>query len=398
LYFLDIPLRMFLFRPLPWDYGVRNLFRRPARSLLTLAALSVVVFLIIVVVSFLQGLDASLSVSGDPRVVLVHSLGSAENIENSTMPGNAAALLRASIQDVVSLHGQAYVSPELYLGSEVRLAEEAPAAKGLVRGVAPAAMLVRSQFQLTEGDWPKSQEVLVGRLAATKIGVREADVGLGSRLFFEGRSWRVAGRFSAGGSSLESEIWCRLEDLQTATKRQDLTLVSLTMQSADDLPLVDEFCKERIDLEWEATPEVRYYGSLKRHYGPVRTVAWVIVGLIAGAGAFAGLNTMYGAVVGRVREIAALQTIGFSRRAIVLSIVQEGVLLATAGALLAAVLALLVLNGVAVRFTMGAFQLRVDHLAVTVGLCSGATIGVVGAVPPAIRAMRLSIVDALKAI
>lgn len=389
---------MFLFRPLPWDYGVRNLFRRPARSLLTLAALTVVVLLVIVVVSFIQGLDASLTVSGDPRVVLVHSLGASENIENSTMPGNSAGLLRANIQDVQSRNGQAYVSPELYLGTEVRLAPEASAAMGIVRGVAPAAMLVRSQFQLTEGDWPKSQEILVGRLAATKLGVLESDVALGSSLIFEGRSWRVAGRFSTAGSSLESEIWCRLEDLQAATKRQDLTLVSLTMHSADDLPLVDEFCKERLDLEWEATPEVGYYTSLKKHYGPVRTVAWVIVGLIGGAGAFAGLNTMYGAVVGRVREIAALQTIGFSRRAIALSIVQEAVLLASAGALLATGVALLLLNGIAVRFTMGAFQLRVDHLAVTVGLCSGVAIGALGAIPPAVRAMRLSIVDALKAI
>jgi putative ABC transport system permease protein len=389
---------MFFFRPLPWDYGVRNLFRRPARSLLTLVALGVVVFLVIVVVAFIQGLDASLTLSGDPRVVLVHSLGAAENIENSTMPGNSAGLLRANLQAVETRYGQAYVSPELYLGTEVRLAEDAPATMGLVRGVTPAVMLVRGQFQLTEGDWPSSQEILVGRLAATKLGAGESQLATGSTLMFEGKRWRIAGRFASGGSSLESEIWCRIEDLQNATKRQDLTLISLTVHSADDVPLVDEFCKERLDLEWEATPEVGYYASLKKHYGPVRTVAWVIIGLIGGAGAFAGLNTMYGAVVGRVREIAALQTIGFSRRAIALSIVQEGVLLASAGALLAAGGALLIVNGVAVRFTMGAFQLRVDPLAVTMGLGSGVLIGALGAIPPAIRAMRLSIVDALKAI
>lgn len=387
-----------LFRPLPWDYGVRNLFRRPARSLLTLAALSVVVFLVIVVVSFIRGLDASLTLGGDPRVVLVHSLGASENIENSTMPGNAGGLLRASISGVETRSGQHYVSPELYMGTQVRTAPDAPALMGLVRGVTPAVTLVRSQFQLIEGDWPKSQELLVGRLAATKLGADESDMAIGSPLILEGRSWRVAGRFSSGGSSLESEIWSRLEDIQRASRRQDLTLVALQMHSAEDLPLVDEFCKERIDLEWEATPEVAYYASLQRHYGPVRTVSWVIVGLIGGAGAFAGLNTMYGAVVGRVREIAALQTIGFVRRAIALSIVQEALLLASAGALLAAAAAILFLNGVAIRFTMGAFQLRVDHVAVTAGLLSGVAIGVVGAIPPAIRAMRLSIVEALKAI
>jgi len=389
---------MFFFRPLPWDYGVRNLFRRPTRSLLTLAALSVVVFLVIVMVSFIRGLDASLIVSGDPAVILIHSLGASENLEGSTMPGNAGGLLRASVQGIESRVGQAYVSPELYLGTEVKLSRAAEPTMGLIRGVTPPVTLVRSQFQLTAGEWPRANEVLVGRLAATKLGANANEVAVGNMLTFEDKPWRVSGLFSTGGSSLESEIWCRLEDVQLATKRQDLTIVAMKMRSPQDLPTVDEFCKERLDLEWQATPEVTYYASLQKHYRPVRLVAWIIVGLIAGAGAFAGLNTMYGAVVGRVREIAALQTIGFVRRAIALSIVQEAVLLASTAALVATGVALLLVNGVAIRFTMGAFQLRVDHVAVITGLLSGVLIGVVGAIPPAIRAMRLSIVDALKAV
>jgi ABC-type lipoprotein release transport system permease subunit len=240
--------------------------------------------------------------------------------------------------------------------------------------------------------------MLVGRLAATKLGALESDLSLGSELVCEGRTWRVAGRFSAGGSSLESEIWCRLEDLQLATKRQDVTLVAVTMRSPADISLVDEFCKERLDLEWQATPEVGYYAALQRHYRPIRMVSWLVVALIGGAGAFAGLNTMYGAVVGRVREIAALQTIGFVRRAIVLSIVQEAVLLGSAGALVAASLALALLNGVAIRFTSSAFQLRVDPVAISAGLAAGVLIGVLGAIPPAVRAIRQPVVDALKAI
>jgi ABC-type lipoprotein release transport system permease subunit len=269
---------------------------------------------------------------------------------------------------------------------------------GLIRGVTVTAPLVRSQFQVIHGDWPASDEILVGALAGTKLGAADADIAVGRNLIFEGKSWRIAGMFAANGSSLESEIWCRLEDLQVATKRQDLTLVALTMRSPADQPIVDEFCKERLDLEWEATPEMNYYAALQRHYRPVRMVSWLIVGLISGSGVFAGLNTMYGAVVGRVREIAALQTIGFVRRAIVLSLLQEAILLASAGALVAAAGAILLLNGVAVRFTMGAFQLHVDHVAVLVGLLSGLSIGMLGAIPPALRAMRMPVAEALKAI
>jgi ABC-type antimicrobial peptide transport system permease subunit len=127
-------------------------------------------------------------------------------------------------------------------------------------------------------------------------------------------------------------------------------------------------------------------------------LGWVVVVLVAGAGVFAGLNTMYGAVVGRVRELSALQAIGFRRRAIVLSLIQEAVLLSMTASLLAALLALLLVNGTAVRFTMGAFSLKVDSLAIVVGCGTGLLLGLVGAIPPAMKAMRYAIVDGLKAI
>ncbi|MDZ4686213.1 MAG: ABC transporter permease, partial [Planctomycetaceae bacterium] len=351
---------MLTFRPLPWDYGVRNLLRRPGRSALTLLGLGTVVFLVFLVVAFVRGLETSLAVSGDPLVVLVHSLGAGENIENSTIPGQGAGVLSASLGRVETRYRQKHVSPELYLGTEITTESVKEPAMGLVRGVTLAAPLVRRQFQLIEGAWPTTGEAIVGRLAAAKLGCDPSELVIGRTLRIEGRPWKISGRFAAAGAAFESEIWCLVDDLQQAMKRQDLSLVAVAVSEPKGLADVGEFCKERVDLEWEATPELAYYASLQTHYGPVRSVAWLIVLLVSGAGAFAGLNTMYGAVVGRVRELAMLQTLGFSRRAIALSIIQEGVLLAAAGSLLAAAVALPLLNGVAVRFTMGAFTLRLD--------------------------------------
>ena len=360
--------------------------------------LGTVVFIVLLVASFVRGLERSLSASGDPAVVLVHSLGASENIENSTMPGRAPGLLAASLSRIESRFGEQYVSPELYLGTEVRTPGHDEPALGLARGVTPAAPLVRKQFQLLSGRWPRAGEVLVGRLAAAKLGLDESALAEGRTLHFESRDWTVCGRFATAGSALESELWCPLEDLQQAMKRQDLSLVAVSVSEAKGVADISEFCKERLDLEWQATPETEYYASLQRHYGPVRAVAWLIVALVAGAGVFAGLNTMYGAVVGRVRELAMLQTIGFSRRAIALSIVQEGMLLAAGGALIAAVVGIGLIGGVAVRFTMGAFTLRLDSTALALGLVTGLAIGGVGSLLPAWRALRMPVVEALKAI
>ena len=382
---------------LPWEYGVRNLARRPVRTALTLVALATVVMLVFVVVGFIRGLERSLSVSGDENVVLVYSVNSEENIENSSIPARTPSFITASLDGTVKRFGVTHVSPELYLGTRVKTGES-DGGLGLVRGVKVAAPLVRRSVKLIEGEWPSDGEVIVGRLAAAKLGSTDEAMLVGNSVEFEGRSWKISGRFAAGGAAYESEIWCRLEDFQTATKRQDLSLVAMLLSPGSSPAEVQLFCKERTDLELRAIRETDYYASLQQHYKPVRLLAWFVVVLVSGAGIFAGLNMMYGAVAGRIREIATLQAIGFRRRAILFSLVQEGVLLAAAGSLLSGVIALTILNGIAIRFTMGAFTLRIDSVAILIGCGVGLLLGVLGALPPALKALRAEVATSLKAV
>ena len=389
---------MFRIRLLPWEYGVRNLLRRPSRSALTLGALATVVLLVFVVVGFIRGLEKSLAVSGDPSVVLVYSIAAEENIENSSIAARSADLLTASLEGIQERFGVAHVSPELYLGTRVAVGERKQGALGLVRGVTQTVPLVRRQVRLVEGTWPNPGEVLVGKLAPAKLGYDAQELAIGKTIMFEGRTWTISGHFVSGGSALESEIWCRLPDFQQALKRQDLSVVALMLKDGAAPAEVELFCKERVDLELKAIGETAYYQSLQKHYKPVRMLAWTVVFLVAGAGVFAGLNMMYGAVAGRIREVATLQAVGYRRRAVLLSLIQEGALLSAAASLIAGLAALTLLNGMAVRFTMGAFALRVDSVALLVGCGTGLLLGVLGAIPPAIKALRLPVAESLKAI
>ena len=389
---------MFFFRPLPWEYAIRNLFRRPLRSALTLGGLATVILLVFVVVGFIRGLERSLAVSGDPQSAVIFSLGMGENLEYSSISMSTTDLVAASVEGIQERYGQKYVSPELYLGTEIKTAGNDEPQMGLVRGVTPSALFVRKQVELEEGTWPKTGEVMVGRLAATKLGAHEGELAVGSTLGFEGREWRISGVFSAGGAAFEAEVWCRLDELQQAMKRQDLSLVAVTLAPGTNFSNVELFCMERLDLELQAMHETEYYATLQKDYGPVRTLAWLVVLLVSGAGVFAGLNTMYGSVVGRIRELASLQTIGFARRAMLLSLVQEGVVLAAAASLLATVVAIVFVNEATVRFTMGAFSLRIDEVAVLIGCGVGLLLGILGALPPAIRALRMPVVEGLKAV
>ncbi len=389
---------MFRRRFLPWDYGVRNLLRRPSRTALTLGALSVVILLIFVVVGFIRGLEQSLSISGDSSAVLIYSMGAEDNIENSSIAARTPGLLNASLSGIQSRFNIPYVSPELYLGTRVKTIDAHGIGLGLVRGVTQFAPLVRRNVRLIQGEWPGPGEAMVGRLVATKLGSSPASLSIGNELEFEKRKWRISGTFSASGAAFESEIWCLLPDLQQVLKRQDLSLVAMLMEPGVGSQGVEIFCKQRTDLELQAMGETAYYQSLQKHYKPVRMLGWLVVLLLAGAGVFAGLNMMYGAVTGRIRELATLQAMGYRRRAILVSIIQEGLLLSSAGSLIAGVIALIFVNGVAVRFTMGAFALRVDSVALLVGCGIGLLLGVMGAIPPALKALRDPVAQSLKAI
>ena len=143
---------------------------------------------------------------------------------------------------------------------------------GLVRGVTRPALLVRRKVEIEQGSWPQSGEVLMGRMAATKLGANESEIGVGQSIELEGRSWRISGIFSAGGSAFESEAWCRLDDLQQAMKRQDLSIVALAMKPDADFSDVDLFCKE--DLIWNFRPFVKPITTPRCRRTMVRFVGW----------------------------------------------------------------------------------------------------------------------------
>jgi ABC-type antimicrobial peptide transport system permease subunit len=392
---------------LPWDYGVRNLGRRPVRTALTVLGLALVVFLLLLAVGFVRGLELSLRQSGDPEVVLLHNANAAENLENSSISDEVPTLARTEFAAHLLRYGDsAAVSPELIIAGRVGVGEaEGKSSLGVFRGVdLDRVFLVRRQVALIEGSLPGPGEVLVGRLVWAKLGVDASEVAVDRSITIEGKPWRISGRFAAPGTLLEAEVWCRLPDLKSAMKRpNDVSVVAMRFDPAGDpikqLGYVEYFCRNRRpDLELLGSREADYYASLQKHYAPMRALVWLLVGLVAVAGSCGAANTMYAAVAGRVREFAALQVIGFPRRAVALSLVQESVILAAGATLFAAALALVLVHGVAMRFTMGAFALQIDRSALLVGCAAGLGLGVFGAVPPAVRAFRLPICDALKAV
>ena len=249
-----------------------------------------------------------------------------------------------------------------------------------------------------QGRFPRQgmDELMVGSLAATRLGLPAERIAVGQTLHFDDRDWTIVGQFSAPNTVMNAEIWIPLTDLQIATNRQSsLSCVILTLENGTFAD-ADLFAKSRLDLEITAMREGDYYASIASFYGPIRIMIIVTAALIATGGILGGLNTMYAAFAARVREVGMLQALGYTRVAIVMSLAEESVFSAACGALIGAAIGFSLLNGLAVRFSMGAFAITIDAPVLLIGLLGGLVVGFVGAIPPAIRCLRLPITEALK--
>lgn len=388
-------------RQLPFQYAIRNLGRSPVRLAASLIGSSLVVLLILASGGFVRGMQLTLSQS-DPLYenIMIIGTGSEEGVERSQIDASVEGISAASIPGILERAGVIYASPEIHAALPVReSAESEKDLNAVMRGVRPIALLVHPEVELIEGHAPRAgrDEIMVGALAATRLGLPPERLAIGQTIHFDDRDWTISGRFRATGSVMNAEIWIPLTDLQIATNRESsLSCVIVTLDDATFTD-VDVFAKSRLDLEITAVPEREYYASIASFYGPIRVMIIVTAVLIASGGILGGLNTMYAAFAARVREVGMLQSLGFTSRAIVLNLMEESVFAAACGALIGTLLGLLFLNGLAVRFSMGAFALTIDSPVVLIGLAGGLAVGFIGAIPPAVRCLRLPIPEALKA-
>jgi putative ABC transport system permease protein len=148
--------------------------------------------------------------------------------------------------------------------------------------------------------------------------------------------------------------------------------------------------------------EIDYYAKQSRQLTTLITVLGSIVAVVMGIGAvFGALNTMYSAVSERSREIATLRALGFGSGSVVTSFVIEALFIALVGGLLGCVV-VLPLNGLTTgtinwqTFSHLAFAFRVTPDLLAMGIAFALAMGLIGGVPPAVRAARAPIAFALR--
>lgn len=387
------------FRFIPLRYNLRNLGRRPLRTLLTILGLALVVFGCILMHSFATGLNKRQIRSASKQNVIILSSKIDDDITMSSISKGSVDTLSASFSGIKEEYGQRLISPEVYHGAKVRLAENADHFNlAVMRGVKSMAYRVHPQVNIIEGHEAKrGHQIMVGKLVAAQMGLENDALKVGRKLFVADHSWEIVGIFEAPGTVYESEIWCDADDLIVATKRNDYSAISLVVDSAEAVDDINYFCEKRIDLEVKSLTETSFYSKLAKTMNSLGLIVYFMLALVVFGGVLGGTNTMYAAVLGRFREFGTLRTLGFSKMGIFVGLCIESVIIASAGGVLGATLATLA-NDFALRIPMGAFALHVGMAEMLAGFGLALFIGFIGAIVPGIKSMKMSTVESIRAV
>jgi ABC-type antimicrobial peptide transport system permease subunit len=251
---------------------------------------------------------------------------------------------------------------------------------------------------ISHGHSPRNgrNEILIGKLTTRTLGFEAPEDAIGQPIMLDDDQYTISGVLEADGGIIEGEMWTSLTDLQVTSQRDTLSCVIVALDEAKPSDL-DMFAASRIDLELAAISEDEYFSALSLFYKPIEYMVVMTCIMIAIGGLLGGFNSTYAAFASRVREVGTLQTLGYRRGAIALSLVQESILSASIGAIVACIIAIFALDGFTVRFSMGTFTLSMTVGIIALGVSSGLLLGVIGAIAPALRCLRLPIPEALRA-
>lgn len=382
--------------------NLRNIPQRPGASLVVVIGVAGVVAVLVSVLAMAQGFRHTLASTGRADRIILLRAGSDAELASSIAREEAQIL--ADFPGIArDAQGRPLASAELVVVADVPHKGSSTPSNVPFRGVQPGAFALRDEFELLQGRRFDQgvREVIVGRKAAQQFQGLE----VGSRIAFRDSDWTVVGVFASGGDVHESEVWADAETAMSAFRRAGFQSLIARLADGSDAAL-DAFrtrigADPRFSINVLREPE--YYAKQSRLLSTLINVLGYTVATFMAVGAmFGALNCMYSAVAARQVEIATLRAIGFGAWPVVVSVMTEALVLSLVGGALGGLLAYVYCHGATLStlnfetFSQVAFDFRITPALLAQGLGWALGIGLLGGLPPAIRAARQPITVALR--
>ena len=377
---------------IPLSYNVRSLLARKRTTVAAAAGVALVVFVLAGVLMFSHGMRATLRSSARSDVALVLGRGSTRELRSEIEIERVKAMLDAP-QTSRDASGAARAVAEVLVGVHAVTTNAASSSIVQVRGVPDGALAFRG-MRLVEGREPHAgtAEAVVGkgirgRVAGTQLG---DEFELPNR-----RTVTIVGVFEDRGSVFESELWTDIGVLQTAVGMEGVvSSVRVRLTSPDDIRSFEAFLRTRGMSDLVVMAERRYYERQAGGMNLLVEAISLLIAVLTGLAAMLGVaTTMHSALSRRRREIGTLRALGFTRSAVLVSMLAESVLLTVAGGIVGALASVPVgaLRISLMDYTTGSqtvFPLRPTPQIIAISLAAAVLIGTLAGLVPALRAAR----------
>jgi putative ABC transport system permease protein len=383
---------------IPIQYNVRYLRARWTGTAITALTFGLVVAVFVIVMALAQGLDRAFDNSGNPLNLLLMRPGvQSENQSNATL--DQYQIIRNLSGIAKDAKGDPIVFPELLVVVNKPKQSDDEPSNIQIRGTGMKALELRPKVNIVQGRMfdPGLREIIVSTLVVKRF----RGFGLGEKPRLGNGDWTVVGLFDAADTAYGSEIWADADELGQEFNRAGIysTIVARATDPAAAASLARAVEKD-VRLQLDVKTEAAYYAEQTSASAPLKAFGTFLAIVMAIGACFAGMNTMYGNVASRVKEVGTLRVLGYTPFSIVLCFVLESVLLALIGGLFGCVAAI-PMNWVTTgttnfqTFSEVVFQFAVTPTLMAVALGFAVFMGLVGGLLPAISAARKPITECL---
>jgi putative ABC transport system permease protein len=381
----------------PFQYNARSLLVRKVTTLATALGIALVVF-VFAGALMLGDISRVLAAAGRPDTVIILRKGSDAEL-SSAIGNDYLGLFRGPAQ--VSQAGG--VIGEIVVVVIADHIDGTGSSNVLVRGTPAEGIAFRPEIKIISGRAPRpgTNEVMVG----SGIAGRFKGLANGESLDLRrNRPLSVVGVFTAGGASYESEVWGDLDYVRNALGRQAVVSSGrVRLTSPADFDAYRQAIETDKRFSMKVMRESDYNEKQSQATASfLKTMGIIIAVLFSIAAMLGAAITMNGAVAHRNREIGTLRALGFSRRSILTAFLLEAILLAAIGGVIGSALVLLL--SAFVSFPVINFQTFSEivirfHASPAVfakALIFSGVMGLIGGLFPAIRASRVSPIEAMR--
>ena len=370
--------------------GLLGIPQRKWSSLVLVGSVACVIGVLLSMLSITAGMLRAYRSGEDPRLAIV--LGPEHGTEwGNGIPANAIGTILDAPGIARSADGHPLGDPEV-------LVSVPPSGAFLIggptlRGIGAAGLALRPNLKIVEGRQFHSgqQELIIG-----VAGARAFQLRVGDRMPLPGGTWPIVGSFTDDGSILESQFMADAETLLAAGRTTGYGSVLVKLESPDVFDAFARWLGTNPNLKESAERLTDYSQRNAHQYSAFFTaLAYAVASMMTLGALFGTVKLMYAAVSARTREIATLRAIGYEPLPVALSVLLETATLALAGAVIGAAVAWLLFDGKHTTQARNVFDLSVSGHLIALGIAWALVLAVLGGVPPAIRAARRSLRDAL---